>query len=144
MSSQVFDEKVKIGGWLIIVAILLWSGAVSTGLSTINTTVLALGTHLTKYYIDCMIQILAFGSIITLLVKFHQRKASFVKWVFIYEAIIFIEECFHMYLNLAFHTEGQLGRIAVVVGVFIIALLEMFLVLLYVVRSKRVKRTFIR
>lgn len=127
------EPKEPIRGWLIPFAIVLWLAPFYSFLLFVGGLV---DLHLHHLRLD-IVTVEGFIGIIMstiLLVLFMKRKATFIKMEIVYQIYsLFLETALllvgiHLHNNLIFNAMGYL---------------EIIVILLYVIRSKRVKRTFV-
>jgi hypothetical protein len=134
MSSNVpSEEKVKIGGWLIVIGVLLWLSVISALLNIV------FGFQTSHELLITGIINIVF--MLPMLVMFHKRKAAIVWWNVIYGVYAVIYECYIQYRQVIAHSSTTIA--GHIIAVIIEALL-MSIMVMYFFKSKRVKRTFVR
>jgi hypothetical protein len=140
MSNQAYEEKVKIGGWLIVVGVLLWLGVLSDFLNFL-LRILVNTTHYPTAPGSLVNEVINFVILVPMLVMFHRRKATLVWWSIIFGIYAVIDECFIQYRQIITHAPTTLvGHVIAVV----LETLFMAGIVMYFFKSKRVKRTFVR
>ncbi len=140
MSNKASEEKVKIGGWLIVVGVLLWWGVLSDSLN-ILLRIIAIETQHPTIPGPLVNVVIQFVVLVPMLVMFHRRKSALVWWSIIFGIYAVIDECYIQYRQIIAHSSTTL------VGHVIVVVLEALLmtgVVMYFFKSKRVKHTFVR
>jgi len=126
MNKSNAPDKEPIRGWLIVIAILLWIGIFAGTLALF----LWIQTHILLP--ETFIVLLASIACIPLLALFHRRKKVFVVWFLAWVATIPVRAI----------AEHFTDHLSVYRDLFYF--IETIVIVLYILRSKRVKRTFVR
>lgn len=130
MSSELIEEKSPIRGWLILVAIMLWISVIFIPLSLPITL---FGPHIFAETYFVLFSTLSEILLIPTLVFFIGRRRRFVSW-FIGTQVWGI---ITLVVSIVFIPNYNVYRV-------VFAFIEGLALLFYVLRSKRVKSTFVR
>lgn len=128
------EPKEPIRGWLILIAIWLWFAPFYNFYILVNGLIYF---HLHNFwiYLETVDGFIRTILSIIILILFIKRKTAFIKVMiacqiyFFFLETVFLLEYIHLHRNLT---------------IFIIGYLEIIVILLYMIRSKRVKWTFVR
>lgn len=138
--NEASEEKVKIGGWLIVLGVFLWVEVLTASFNTL----VGLMTIATHHPTNPRLLVNGVPNVVLLvpmLVMFHRRKAAIVWWSIIYGIYVVIDEWYIQYRLIITHSSTTLA--GHVIAIILEALL-MTGVVMYFFKSRRVKRTFVR
>ena len=132
--SSVPEQKEPIDGWLIVFAIALWI-ALFIYLMLFVGSLAILPFHDFLHQIDLVQDFIGTIMSVILLVLFIRRKAAFVKLYIAYQIYAAVLETVLLVVHFYVHKS--------MVSNFV-RYSEIIVIVLYLLRSKRVKRTFVR
>lgn len=133
-------EKVRIGGWLIVIGVLLWLGVIAASLNIVFglTGITTQPQAIPGLLVDGIINLVL---LVPMLVMFHGRRAAIVWWSLVYGIYAVVDECLIQYRHTVEHSSTTF--VGHLIAVIVEALLMSGLVM-YFFLSKRVKRTFVQ
>jgi hypothetical protein len=129
LSDELKEVRVPIGGWLILVAIILWATAIFSPLSL--GLELLLQPVSTSTWLEVMYSAGTAVISITTLVVFMKRRRTLVYWFIGLQVWAILYYIVFLIIGVNLYTD-------------LFGIIENVVLLLYIVRSKRVKNTFVR
>ncbi|QQE79317.1 DUF2569 family protein [Alicyclobacillus sp. SO9] len=135
MAGNFSEVQTKIRGWLILIGIVLWVDVI---LYSVDFIAGLLVSHkllfTTPYEVQAADYFINAAANIVILFLFMSKKKSFVGWMLAYQIYSIVVELVIVVLNIVHHIGFWKELVALIIPVAI---------LLYIVRSERVKKTFV-